>query len=143
MSGVRFRITTAGHITLDVRATEFDFIAGKLKNNSMWMSNPHCGQTQIVLQRPANPLKMATNESSQINTMPNAFIKFGPTDYWNDVSQQTVPFIDTQRVEPYNPIALSGVGLYYKTVANSGGFIAPKLIVNDYESYIPNEKNEN
>lgn len=137
VSGVRFRITNAGHITLDVRATSFDFITGKLKDsaNSMWVSNPDCGQTQIILNKPSSPLNFLKN-SSQINETPNAFIKFGPTDYWSDVSQLTVPFIDTQRIEPYQPIPLSGIGLYHKTVTGSGGFIAPKLIVSDYESYI-------
>ena len=139
VTGVRFRVTNVGHITLDVRATPFDFITGKLKDltSSMWVSNPNCGQTQIVLSRPSNPLNHLTN-LSQINNTPNAFIKFGPTDYWSDVSQLTVPFIDTQRVEPYNPIALSGVGLYHKTTAGSGsgGFIGAKLIVYDFEPYI-------
>lgn len=148
VTGVRFRITNSGHITMDVRATEFDFNAGKLKNlddSSMWITNPNCGHTQIVLQRPLNPLKLAstTNASSQINTTPNGFIKFSPTDYWSDVSQQTVPFFDTQSVEPYNPIVLSGVGLYHKSEGNSGGFIAPKLIVYDFESVIPDAENIN
>lgn len=137
VTGVRFRITNVGHITVDVRGTQFDFITGKLLQdleNSEWFSNPECGQTQIILKKPSSPLNFLKN-SSQINTTPNAFIKFGPTDYWSDISQLTVPFLDTQRVEPYNPCPLSGIGLYYKTVTGSGGFIAPKLIVHDYESY--------
>lgn len=140
VTGVRFRVTKNGHITLDVRATSFDFLAGKLKDlkNSVWISNPNCGQTEIVLQRPGSPLNHSNN-LSQINTTLNAFIKFGPTDYWSDVMQLTVPFIDTQRLEPYNPVALSGVGLYHKsTKSGAGGFIAPKLIVYDFEPYIPN-----
>lgn len=141
VTGVRFRITQTGHITMDVRATSFDFITGKLKDltNSMWISNPNCGQTEIPLYRPSNPLNHANN-ISQINNTPNAFIKFGPTDYWNDVMQLTVPFIDTQRVEPYNPIALSGAGLIHKSISGSGGFIAPKLIVYDFSSYILDNK---
>lgn len=138
VTGVRFRVEiNTGHIILEVRATPFDFITGKLKDltDSMWMSNPNCGQTEIVLHRPSNPL-FHSNNLSQINNTTNAFIKFGPTDYWNDVMQLTVPFIDTQRVEPYNPVALSGAGLYHKTISGSGGFIAPKLIVYDFESYI-------
>lgn len=137
VSGIRFRITNAGHITLEVRATPFDYITGKLQDleNSLWISNPECGQTEIILTKPASPLNFLKN-SSQINPTPNAFIKFGPTDYWTDVSQLTVPFFDTQRIEPYIPVPLSGVGLYHKTVIGSGGFIGPKLIVHDYQSYI-------
>lgn len=141
VTGVRFRVTKTGHITLDVKATPFDFITGKLKDltSSMWVSNPNCGQTEITLHRPSNPLNHSNN-ISQINNTPNAFIKFGPTDYWSDVMQLTVPFIDTQRVEPYNPIALAGVGLYHKSIAGSGGFIGPKLIVQDFEPYILDDK---
>lgn len=136
VTGVRFRVTNVGHITVDVRATPFDFMAGKLRDleHSEWFSNPECGQTQIILTKPSSPLNFLKN-SSEINKTPNAFIKFGPTDYWSDISQLTVPFLDTQRVEPYNPVGLSGIGLYHKTVTGSGGFIAIKLIVNDYESY--------
>ncbi|XP_031617015.1 uncharacterized protein LOC116336929 [Contarinia nasturtii] len=141
VTGVRFRVTDAGHITLDVRATPFDFITGKLKDltNSVWISNPNCGQTEITQHRPTNPLNHS-NKLSHINNTPNAFIKFGPTDYWDDVMQLTVPFIDTQRVEPYKPIALSGCGLYHKSTSGSGGFIAPKLIVYDFEPYILDNK---
>lgn len=142
VTGVRFRrVNKTGHITLEVRATPFDFVTGKLKDltNSMWVSNPNCGQTEITLNRPSNPLSHSQN-ISQINNTPNAFIKFGPTDYWSDVMQLTVPFIDSQRVEPYNPIPLSGVGLYHKATVGSGGFIAPKLIVQDFEPYILNNK---
>lgn len=139
VTGVRFRIAENGHIALDVRATKFDFIAGKLKDpqNSRWISNRSTDRTEIKLDKPHNPLDYLRN-MTQMNGTPNAFITFGPTDYWNDVSQLTVPFIDTQRTEPYNPIALAGVGVYHKAVADSGGFIAPKLIVYDFESHISN-----
>lgn len=137
VTGVRFRVTSTGHITLDVRATPFDFVSGKLRDlsHSVWISNPNCGQTEITLYRPSNPLNHVKS-LSQINTTPNAYIKFAPTDYWNDVAQSTVPMLDTQRVEPYYPSPLSGVGLYHKTVDDSGGFIAPKIIVIDFEAYI-------
>lgn len=137
VTGVRFRIID-GHISLEIRATEFEFTTGRLKNraNSLWVSNPNCGQTKIELTKRNNPA-MSKSDLSVPNTTPNAYIEFGPTDYWSDVSQLTVPFIDTQRVEPYRPIALAGVGLYHKTTTKgSGGFIATKLIVYDFTPYI-------
>lgn len=135
VTGVRFRIVD-GRITLDIRATEFDFSTGRLKNqkDSMWVSNPNCGKVKIELPKRNNPA--ANGELSVANDTPNAFIEFGPTDYWSDISQLTVPFVDTQRVEPYLPVALSGVGLYHKTANDSGGFIATKLIVYDFMPYI-------
>lgn len=136
VTGVRFRVTNTGHITLDVRATQFDFISGKLQDleKSEWFENQECGQREIILSRPSSPLNFLRN-LSEINKMPNSFVQFQSTDYWSDISQLTVPFLDTQRVEPYSPVALSGLGLYHKTSQGSGGFIAPKLIVYDYESY--------
>lgn len=136
VTGVRFRIVD-GRITLDIRATEFDFCTGRLKNqeNSMWVSNPNCGKVNIEVAKRNNPMSSG-GELSAVNETPNAFIEFGPTDYWSDISQLTVPFIDTQRVEPYLPVALSGVGLYYKTTNTSGGFIGTKLIVYDFMPYI-------
>lgn len=135
VSGVRFRIVD-GHITLEIRATEFDFSTGRLKNqeNSLWVSNPNCGKVKIELVKRNNPA--TSYVLSAMNEIPNGFIEFGPTDYWSDISQLTVPFIDTQRVEPYLPVALSGVGLYHKTSNASGGFIATKLIVYDFEPYV-------
>lgn len=100
----------------------------------MWVSNPNCGKDEIKLDKRTNPAK--SGELSKANETPNAFIEFGPADFWTDVSQVTVPFIDTQRVEPYLPVALSGVGLYHKTANGSGGFIATKLIVYDFTPYI-------
>lgn len=135
VTGVRFRIVD-GRITLDIRATEFEFSTGRLKNqeNSMWVSNPNCGKVKIELKKRINPAKI--DELSVANETPNAFIEFGPTDFWSDISQVTVPFIDTQRLEPYSPVALSGVGLYHKTANGSGGFIATKLIVYDFTPYL-------
>lgn len=45
---------------------------------------------------------------------------------------RTVPFIDTQPVEPKVPRPLTGAGLYYKTPGSDyGGYIAP-LIISDF-----------
>lgn len=135
VTGVRFRIIDA-RITLEIRATEFDFVSGRLRNQdkSIWLSNPDCGQVKIEPLKRTNPMK--TNRMSVADQTPNGFIEFGPTDFWSDVSQLTVPFIDTQRVESYTPVALSGIGIYYKTIDASGGFIAPKLFVYDFESHL-------
>lgn len=138
VTGVRFRVAD-GRITIDIRATEFDFVSGRLKNTdkSVWYSNPNCGQVKIEPIQRVNPMRIS--KMSLPDPTPNGFIEFGPTDYWTDVSQLTVPFIDTQRVEPYTPVALSGVGLYFKNADSSGGFIAPRIFVYDFEPYVDAE----
>lgn len=70
------------------------------------------------------------------NTKENAFIRFGPTHNRIDVSQRTVPFIDTQKILPKVAVPLAGIGLYYKGIPHYGGFLAPKLVIYDFEPYI-------
>lgn len=135
VTGVRFRVINR-HITLEIRATSFDYQSGTLKNiqDSKWISNPNGGQIKIPLQRVANPVKSV--EKSVPNPTLNAYVDFGPTEYWADLSQLTVPFLEIQTVEPYIPVALSGVGLYYKGQPGFGGYIAPKLVVYPFEPHL-------
>ena len=44
-----------------------------------------------------------------------------------DVSQTTIPFIDTQSVVPSPPTWLTGVGIYHKGRSGYGGFVAPRV----------------
>lgn len=135
VTGVRFRKVN-GHLSLEIRSTEFDFKTGLLKNvdQSMWVTSPNSGKTPIALQKPTDP----TAEPKILfpNHTPNSYIEFQPTDFWSDAAQYTVPFIDAIKLEPYVPVALSGIGLFYKGDAQSG-FISPKLVVYDFESYLP------
>lgn len=126
VTGIRFRVID-GAITLQVRATEFDFKTGQLKNidNSFWYVSNNKNRVEIILEDPDVPT--ASKEKSIPIISPNRFIKFGPSSRYKDVSQTTVPFIDSQLVESHNPTPLSGVGLYYKGLPGFGGFIAPKI----------------
>lgn len=128
VTGVRFR-SSNGHIALEIRATQFDYQSGALKNreDSKWITNLDGGQTKISLKSSNDPLKCL--KQPIVNEMSNAFVEFGPTDYWADVGQLTVPYFDTQVVEPYKPVPLSGIGLLFKGQPGFGGFIAPKLMV--------------
>lgn len=135
VTGLRFRIDQ-GALTLQVRATEFDFTTGKLRNldNSYWFASGAKDRTEIILDHPEIPIEIKSKSIPIIAQ--NKFIKFGPSDIVKDAAQTTVPFIDTQLVEPPNPTPLSGVGLYYKTFESSGGFIAPKLVNYNFVSHI-------
>lgn len=135
VTGVRFRVID-GVLTLQVRATEFDFATGKLRNlaNSFWFAASAKDRTELILEHPDIPIE--TKAKSIPNIQPNKFIRFGPSDIVKDAAQTTVPFIDAQLVEPPNPAPLSGVGLYYKTFESSGGFIAPKLITYNFAPHI-------
>lgn len=126
VTGVRFRIIN-GAISLQVRGTDFDFITGRLKNvgSSFWYTSAKKERTEIIMDAPDVPT--LTPEKSIPFVQRDRFIRFGPSDKFKDLSQTTVPYIDSQLVESHNLIALSGVGLYYKSFPGYGGFVAPKI----------------
>lgn len=141
VTGVRFRVID-GAITLQVRATDFDFTAGRLTNvdSSFWYVSPKKARTEIIVENPDIPTNSI--DKSIPNILPDRFIKFGPSDKYKDIGQTTIPFIDSQLVESHNPGPLSGVGLYYKGFVGFGGFVAPKILNYNLSPHIiePNEK---
>lgn len=140
VTGVRFNRNHAGHLILEVRATEIDLEAGKLINieNSMWLSNSMGGKHRINTDN--LDISTKANKPPIPNFKENTYVRFGPTHRKVDISQRTVPFIDTTRVESKVPIALSGISLYYKGQTGYGGFIAPRIIVYDFNT--PSEKTD-
>lgn len=127
VTGLRFRIID-GAISLQARATEFDFVSGRLKNleNSYWYTSQTKNRTEITLDN--LDVSTLTPEKSIPNISQKTFLKFGPTDKFKDLSQTTIPFVDSQLVESHNPMPLSGVGLMYKAFPGYGGFVAPKIL---------------
>lgn len=127
VTGVRFRIVDNA-ITLQVRATDFDFISGRLINpeRSQWYISDKKNRTEVPLDRLDVPI--LTPEKSLPYIESNLFVKFGPTDKYKDLAQTTIPYIDAQLVEPHNAVPLGGVGLLYKSFSGYGGFIAPKIL---------------
>lgn len=134
VTGVRFAVHR-GHLRLEVRATEFDFETGTLMNldNSTWYGNDNGGRLEIYLNKPK---PVALHGYPIINNIPDSFVRFTPTDIDADASQTIVPYVETAKVEPFVPVPLAGVGLYYKGRPGHGGVIAPKLIVYNYASII-------
>lgn len=135
VTGVRFRVVD-GALQLQVRATDFDFTAGRLTNieSSFWYTSPRKPRTELVLDHPDVPTNC--REKSIPNILPDRYIKFGPSDKYKDIAQTTVPFIDSQLVESHNPGPLSGVGIYYKGFIGYGGFIAPKILNYNFSPHI-------
>lgn len=147
VTGVRFQLRH-GHLQLQIRVTEFDFVSGKLLNvdQSAWLSNDNGGQVEIKLDHPNNPCYLANLHSEddlsflseklmEFHT-PDAYVRFQPSDAIADFSRVTVPFIESYPIKPYEEVPLAGVGIYYKGGVGNGGFIAPKLIVYDFASHI-------
>lgn len=136
VTGVRFK-EIDGRLSIQIRSTEFDVNSGTLENlgNSTWISST----SQVVNQIKLNGRKLSTKSPSIAipNEIENAFIEFGPTDINDDLSQFTIPLIDSHVIEPSVPSILAGIGLIHKGQAGYGGFITPKLIVYKFEPTIP------
>lgn len=140
ITGIRFK-SDNGHLHLEIQATKFDFDSGQLYDSFEWISNlrrQHDYPTFISLENCDVPEKSA--RLSEPNWQQNAFVEFQPSDRAKDASQTTIPYIDTQLVEPSHPAPLVGIGIYYKGSDGFGGYIAPYLITFDYLAHIGKTK---
>lgn len=133
VTGIRFQRNNVGHLMLEVRFTEMNVAAGKLINldKSFWLSNANGGKHRINTDNLDLPIN--SPKPSMPNFQPNTYVRFGPTHKKVDISQRTVPFIESLKVEANAPVPLSGVGLYYKGQNGYGGFIAPKIVLYNFE----------
>lgn len=136
VTGVRFYANAKGHLSIQIRVTDIDVTAGRLINlsDSIWLSNPNGGKKKIDIKQV--DVSSKTRKESMPNNETNAYVKFGPTEIKLDIAQRTVPFLEGLKVEPKVPVPLAGVGLYYKGASGFGGFVAPKIVVYDFEPYI-------
>lgn len=134
VTGIRFQTNANGHLTLEIRATDFDYYYGRLLNTSHnpWVKNENGGQIEIEILKKTNPLENVVSELYTPEIVSNSYVKFGPSNIESDIGQSTVPLIDTYALESRNPVALGGVGLTYKGNNDSGGFIALKTITYDF-----------
>lgn len=140
LTGIKFK-AEKGHLSLEIRATKFDFNSGTLQDvvRSEWISSPATTRTPILLESPDKSDRSLSKSIPDIT--PNSYIDFQPTDIGKDAAQTTVPFIDIELVEPTHPTILSGAGLYYKGQPGFGGFIAPKIVTYDFSPHIKVQSN--
>ncbi|MPC86068.1 hypothetical protein E2C01_080880 [Portunus trituberculatus] len=98
---------------------------------SYWISNDNTPamaknpRQEINLHSPDDPTKFPA--LSKIDSLPDTFMRFIPTDRVKDVAQLTVPFFDSQTVAPTPSSWLSGIELFHKGQPGSGGFLAMKV----------------
>lgn len=64
------------------------------------------------------------------------FVRFWHSDLITDSGQTAVPFWDAQTVAPVPAVPLAGVGFIWKTIDNSGGFVAPIVVSYDNDNII-------
>lgn len=136
LTGIRFKSHNGLH--LEIQATKFDFHTGQLYDSFEWISNLKGQREYISLENCDVPEKSTT--FSKPDWQQNAFVEFQPSDRAKDASQTTIPYIDTQLVEPSHPATLAGIGIYYKSSDGFGGYIAPYLITYDYLAHMGKTK---
>jgi len=131
VTGVRFHVTNDKRLTLQIRATKFNYETGKLEklDESVWISSATNQKTKLDVKRPDAPIRQPN--PSEPDWRSNLYVEFGPTDRDKDAAQLTVPFLDGSFVEGQQTL-LSGIGLYFKGQPGYGGFIAPSLVVYDF-----------
>lgn len=143
VTGIRFRVL-GGHLNLEIRITEFDFVSGQLidpEEKSFWISSDNTESSQGNAKRTPVKLKnpdipTVSRARSEIDSESNQFIELTHTDLDRDVAQTTVPYFDAQEVTSIPPVALSGIGIFHKGAPLSGGFVAMKLITYDFAPHI-------
>lgn len=122
-----------GTLHLEARFTYFDEATGKLDltTNSIWIRNTNMDRNKIQTSHLGVPTEY-TNQSIALGSKDKDSVDFNPTGWTRDMAQTTVPFIDSIQLEPYENVALHGIGIFYKAQIGHGGYIAPKLITYDY-----------
>lgn len=143
VTGVRFRML-GSHLNLEVQITPVNFTTGKLSpHRSYWISNDNTPvmakkpRQEIQLHYPDDPTKFPA--LSKIDSEPDTFLRFGPTDRGKDVAQLTVPFLDAQTVAPTPSSWFSGIELYHKGQRGSGGFLGLKVITYNATAHMQTE----
>ncbi|KAG0714946.1 hypothetical protein GWK47_013061 [Chionoecetes opilio] len=146
VTGVRFRML-GSHLNLEVKITPVNYTSGVMQlDKSYWISNdntPAMAQNprrEIELHSPDDPTKFPA--LSNIDSQPDTFMRFVPTDRVKDVAQLTVPFFDSQTVAPTPSSWLSGIELLHKGQPGSGGFLGMKVMTYDMTLHMQVSSNE-
>lgn len=137
ITGIRFK-TDNGRLHFEIQATRFDFATGKLYDSFEWIaSKPDIRRVHINLDNSDIPER--AKSTSKPMWEQNLFVEFQSTDASKNTFQRTIPYIDTQKVQPRRA-PLVGIGLYYKNSDGFGGFIAPYVVPYDYLRHIVDGK---
>lgn len=133
VTGIRFK-SHNGQLHFEIQATKFDYRTGQLYDSFEWISTANKQRNDINLDDSDLPEK--SSSFSQPTWEQNKYVEFQSTGRTKDVSQTTIPYIDTQLVEPFHAAPLAGIGIHYKGNDGFGGYIAPYLITYDYLAHI-------
>jgi len=139
LTGVKMR-NIGGHLNLEIEVTPINFVTGKLiKDRATWIANDNTPATSkprklVPMVMPDIPTKW--HGQNAVDSSTDQFIQFDSTSAHKDVSQTTVPFIDSQDVAPTPATWLAGAGLYHKGRVGYGGFVGLKVLNYDFARHL-------
>lgn len=130
-----------------MKITPINYTTGIMQaDRSYWISNDNTPamaknpREELTLHSPDDPTKFPS--LSKIDSKPDTYMFFVPTDRVKDVAQLTVPFFDSQTVAPSPGTWLSGIDLFHKGQPGSGGFLGMKVMNYDMTPYMEGNIND-
>ena len=140
ITGLRFR-KLGGHINLEAQVSPIDFETGLINvDRANWLGNDN---TPAAEQKPRTKLSLVSPDvptRSQSTSLPDStsdqYIEFQASSIEKDLSQTTVPFLDSTPIFPQPPTWLTGVGVYHKGKPGYGGYIAFRIATLNMTNYL-------
>merc|ERR550519_616910 len=145
LTGVKLR-NIGGHLNLEIQVTPMEFTKGNVvSDRSTWIANDNTPATDkprtlVPIIMPDIPTKYSGE--NKMDTSTDQFIQFDASSAHKDVSQTTVPFIDSQPVAPKPATWLAGAGLYHKGRIGYGGFVGFKVSTYDFSRHLMPDSKE-
>lgn len=141
VTGVTFR-KLGEHLNMEMQVTPIAARTAKLSpTKGYWISNDN---TPSALSSPRQQLRLQGEQDvptrTELPSWPDSktdtFIEFEASSVWRDVSQTTLPFLDSQAVAPRPAVWLTGLGLYHKGQPAYGGFLGLRVETVDLTSRV-------
>ena len=131
VTGLRFR-KLGGHLNLEMEASPVDYSSGFIDSErAIWMANDNTPASESNPRRKLNLLAPDVPIRSRLLALPDStsdqFVEFQASSLEKDVSQTTVPFIDSTAVVTQPPSWLTGIGIYHKGQPGYGGYVAFRI----------------
>ena len=115
LTGIKLR-KLGGHLNLEIQTTPVKFREGKLlSDRSTWIGNDNTPATDkprtfVPIIMPDVPTKLSGR--NKVDSTHDEYLQFDATSAHKDVSQTTIPFIDSQPVSPRPSTWLAGARPY-------------------------------
>ncbi|XP_057324694.1 uncharacterized protein LOC130667216 [Microplitis mediator] len=145
VTGVKFMVTYEKRISLAVRGSAmyndkkntFSSIHDEWYYTNLLNTRTRKPRTNIDITYFKNPAELINEQLQQLSTPGSNYVDFSTSVHSStDENVAIIPFIDSRELVTDPPIALGGLGIFYKSKPGYGGFIAFKYITAKYNIHI-------